>query len=163
MPLGNAFTLVLPHNHLLCLWVRLHVTVRVSVLCSCPFEPLQSGIIALAAPPSLPALPPRFLPSSLAVDGGLGCPTRREEDKAAKRERRAMRQKFERGGPVATKKLVDKKLKGKMMYMERLVEDAVTSAAQANEWLLPLEAGTLEPEGIERTANIAQVYFSGFH
>eukprot|EP00884_Botryococcus_braunii_P011281 jgi/Botrbrau1/20153/Bobra.0173s0055.2 len=82
---------------------------------------------------------------------------KREEQKDAKRQRRAIRQKFERGGPVATKIITDKKLKGKMRYMERLVEEAVSSAAHANEWLLPLEAGTLEAEGIERTANFSQV------
>lgn len=45
----------------------------------------------------------------------------------------------------------DKKLKGKLKYTERVVRKAQEQAAKVNEWLLPEETGSLEPEGIEQT------------
>ena len=45
----------------------------------------------------------------------------------------------------------DKKLKSKLRYTERIVKQAQQHAAKVNEWLLPEEAGSLEPEGIEET------------
>ena len=64
--------------------------------------------------------------------------------------------KFARGEAVSTKRLTDKKLKGKLRYSEKLVREATTSAAHADEWLLPAEAGGLEAEGMERTWRFKQ-------
>lgn len=67
------------------------------------------------------------------------------------RKRSSESSKFRRGLPVATKKITDKKLKGKLKYTERIVREAQENAAKINEWLLPQEAGSLEPEGLEQT------------
>ena len=64
--------------------------------------------------------------------------------------------KFARGDAISTKRLTDKKLKGKLRYSEKLVREATASAAQADEWLLPAEAGGLEAEGMERTWRFKQ-------
>lgn len=61
------------------------------------------------------------------------------------------RAKFRRGLPVATRTISDKKLKGKLKYSERIVREAQENAAKINDWLLPQEAGSLEPEGLEQT------------
>lgn len=52
-----------------------------------------------------------------------------------------------RGTGVAIKKITDKKLKGKLRHAERVYKEAQKKAIQANEWLLPAEAGYLEAEG----------------
>ena len=77
----------------------------------------------------------------------------RKRKNAEEKERRA---KFKRGEPIATKQLPDRKLKGKLRYSEKLVGEAAAEAAQADEWLLPSEAGTLEAEGMERTWRFSQ-------
>lgn len=64
--------------------------------------------------------------------------------------------KFRRGLPVATRKVADKKLKGRLKHTEALAEEAATSAAKAHQWLLPDAAGSLEAEGMERTWRFAQ-------
>ena len=78
---------------------------------------------------------------------------RRRREKSADAKRVA---KFARGDAVAMKRLTDKKLKGKLRYSEKLVREATASAAQADEWLLPAEAGGLEAEGMERTWRFKQ-------
>lgn len=65
--------------------------------------------------------------------------------------------KFKRGQAVPTRGLADKKLKGQLRYSEKLAAEAAYKAAKAEEWLLPEEAGTLEPEGLERTWRFSQV------
>ena len=64
--------------------------------------------------------------------------------------------KFRRGLPVATRRLVDKKLKGRLKHTEALAEEAAASAAKAHQWLLPDAAGSLEAEGLERTWRFGQ-------
>mmetsp|Transcript_20412 Transcript_20412/g.44653 ORF Transcript_20412/g.44653 Transcript_20412/m.44653 type:complete len:546 (-) Transcript_20412:382-2019(-) len=63
---------------------------------------------------------------------------------------------FKRGPDVALKHIKDKKLKGKLRQSEKLVKDAALSAAKAEKWLLPAEAGSLEAEGMERTYRFKQ-------
>ena len=77
----------------------------------------------------------------------------RKRKNAEEKDRRA---KFKRGEPIATKQLPDRKLKGKLRYSEKLVGEAAADAAQADEWLLPSEAGALEAEGMERTWRFSQ-------
>ena len=64
--------------------------------------------------------------------------------------------KFWRGLPVATRKLADKKLRGRLRHTEALAEEAAASAAKAHQWLLPDAAGSLEAEGMERTWRFGQ-------
>lgn len=64
--------------------------------------------------------------------------------------------KFRRGLPVATRKLADKKLRGRLRHTEALAEEAAASAAKAHQWLLPDAAGSLEAEGMERTWRFGQ-------
>ncbi|KAL4457883.1 hypothetical protein ABPG75_012748 [Micractinium tetrahymenae] len=64
--------------------------------------------------------------------------------------------KFRRGPEVATRRIEDKKLKGKLRYTERLVGEAQAAAAKVDEWLLPAEPGELEAEGMERTWRFSQ-------
>eukprot|EP00887_Chlorella_sp_A99_P001363 scaffold8.g1363.t1 len=64
--------------------------------------------------------------------------------------------KFRRGPEVATRKIEDKKLKGRLRYTERLIGEAQAEAARVDEWLLPSEAGLLEAEGMERTWRFKQ-------
>lgn len=78
---------------------------------------------------------------------------RRKRKNAEEKERRA---KFKRGEPLATKQLPDRKLKGKLRYSEKLAGEAAAEAAQADEWLLPAEAGVMEAEGLERTWRFSQ-------
>eukprot|EP00894_Picocystis_sp_ML_P000298 jgi/Pico_ML_1/50815/g1956.t1 len=52
--------------------------------------------------------------------------------------------------------MADKKLKSKLKESEKLLEEAATTAARAERWLLPAEAGTLEAEGIEQTFQFQQ-------
>lgn len=68
-----------------------------------------------------------------------------------KKKQKAEMAKFRRGLPIATKKIQDKKLKGKLRYTEKIVKEAQENAAKINEWLLPQEAGSLEAEGMEET------------
>ncbi|KAI7836421.1 hypothetical protein COHA_009721 [Chlorella ohadii] len=68
----------------------------------------------------------------------------------------AIAAKYRRGPEVATRRIEDKKLKGKLRYTERLVADAQQAAAKVEEWLLPAEAGELEAEGMERTWRFSQ-------
>mmetsp|Transcript_8489 Transcript_8489/g.24334 ORF Transcript_8489/g.24334 Transcript_8489/m.24334 type:complete len:556 (-) Transcript_8489:100-1767(-) len=63
---------------------------------------------------------------------------------------------FSRGVRTSHKQIQDKKLKGKVKLAERLVGDATQTAAKANVWLLPEEAGSLEAEGLEHTWNFKQ-------
>ncbi|GAB4820586.1 hypothetical protein N2152v2_007632 [Parachlorella kessleri] len=63
---------------------------------------------------------------------------------------------YRRGQPIATRKIEDKKLKGKLQYQEKLVNEAQVAAAKVDEWLLPGEAGSLEAEGLERTWRFQQ-------
>lgn len=64
--------------------------------------------------------------------------------------------KYQRGAAVATRKLTDRKLKGKLQHNEQLVQQAAQQAAKAEEWLLPSEPGTLETEGTERSYRLSQ-------
>jgi len=72
-------------------------------------------------------------------------------DRSKVKEKRERQKSFQRGLPVSTKKIGDKKLKGKLKYTERIVREAQENAAKVNDWLLPQEAGSLEPEGMEQT------------
>jgi hypothetical protein len=65
--------------------------------------------------------------------------------------------KFKRGPAIATRAISDKKLKGQLQYSEKLAAEAAYRAAKAEEWLLPEEAGALEPEGLEQTWRFSQV------
>eukprot|EP00854_Cymbomonas_tetramitiformis_P007703 gene7703-9165_t len=66
-------------------------------------------------------------------------------------------EKFKRGPQAPVRHIKDKKLRGQLRASELLVSDAVLSAAKAEQWLLPAEAGTLEAEGMERTYRFQQV------
>ncbi|KAH7431942.1 hypothetical protein KP509_08G074800 [Ceratopteris richardii] len=52
--------------------------------------------------------------------------------------------------------LHDKKLRGKLQYGEKLINQSAKAAAKFEQWLLPSEAGYLEPEGLEQTKNFSQ-------
>ncbi|KAL6776988.1 hypothetical protein ACKKBF_B19760 [Auxenochlorella protothecoides x Auxenochlorella symbiontica] len=59
--------------------------------------------------------------------------------------------KYRRGEEVSTKTVKDKKLKGQLLYTERVFKDAQKAAARVDDWLLPAAAGGLEAEGMEQT------------
>ena len=68
-------------------------------------------------------------------------PKRSKDDK----ERRA---RLQRGGlGVNIKSIKDKKLKGRMKYVEKLFKESQDKAAKISEWLLPSDSGLLEAEG----------------
>ncbi|CAI5520985.1 unnamed protein product, partial [Closterium sp. Naga37s-1] len=48
------------------------------------------------------------------------------------------------------------RLKAKMEHREKVIGQGVLTAAQAEKWLLPSEAGYVEAEGVERTSNVSQ-------
>uniref|UniRef100_A0A7S0WQI7 BING4 C-terminal domain-containing protein n=1 Tax=Chlamydomonas leiostraca TaxID=1034604 RepID=A0A7S0WQI7_9CHLO len=79
---------------------------------------------------------------------------RKKGGKDAERKEKAAR--LLRGPGVAVKKVMDKKLKGKLRHAERVYREAQAKAVKANEWLLPEDAGYLEAEGVERTWNAKQ-------
>ena len=72
------------------------------------------------------------------------------------KEHKARVAKFTRGEGIATRYIKDRKLKGQLRHSESLAAEAATSAAQAEEWLLPEVAGALEAEGMERTWRFGQ-------
>jgi len=74
------------------------------------------------------------------------------------KELRAKVASFKRGDAVAVRGIKDKKLKGQLKDTEALYEGAAVAAAKVGKWLLPTEAGALEPEveGVERTWNFRQ-------
>ena len=76
--------------------------------------------------------------------------------KKVRPEDKARAAKFRRGDAVATSKLTDKKLRGRLRHSEALVREAAESAAAADAWLLPQDAGALEAEGMERTWRFKQ-------
>ncbi len=66
------------------------------------------------------------------------------------KEEKERRARLERGGPslgVNVKSIKDKKLKGKLKHVEKVVRDAQQKAAKVSEWLLPSDSGLLEAEG----------------
>nr|GME02639.1 probable U3 small nucleolar RNA-associated protein 7 [Ipomoea batatas] len=64
--------------------------------------------------------------------------------------------KYLRGEPINLEVLQDKKLKGQLAVREELYGRSAKAAAKAEKWLMPSEAGYLEPEGIEKTWRIKQ-------
>ena len=68
-------------------------------------------------------------------------PKRSKDDK----ERRL---RLQRGLGVNVKSIKDKKLKGKLSHVEKVVREAQAKAAKVSEWLLPSESGMLEAEGV---------------
>ncbi|GAX74039.1 hypothetical protein CEUSTIGMA_g1489.t1 [Chlamydomonas eustigma] len=66
------------------------------------------------------------------------------------------RLRLQRGQGVNVKSIKDKKLKGRLKHVEKIVREAQEKAAKVSEWLLPSDTGILEAEGIERTYNFKQ-------
>eukprot|EP00250_Pteridium_aquilinum_P007028 c16826_g1_i1 orf=137-1690(-) len=64
--------------------------------------------------------------------------------------------KYTRGPRVSLKDLSDKKLRGQLQRREELIGQSARTAAKFEQWLLPSEAGYLEPEGLEQTKNFSQ-------
>lgn len=89
------------------------------------------------------------VPSSLPMD----C---RKKQSHEDKEWKSAVAKYARGEAPHTKHMADKKLKSKLKESEKLLEEAATTAARAERWLLPAEAGTLEAEGIEQTFQFQQ-------
>lgn len=87
-------------------------------------------------------------------EGGGAPPAAKRQKKGQGDVSRAA--KFRRGPEVATRKIEDKKLKGKLRYTERVVNEAQAAAAKVDEWLLPADAGELQAEGMERTWRFSQ-------
>jgi len=103
---------------------------------------------------SLTPLPP--LPSRLP----LSRPSRRPSSKArsAARADPTAAPTFTRGPALATKAIVDKKLRGRMRHSEALAAEAAAAASAAHTWLLPSAPGGLEaePGTLERTYKVSQ-------
>ncbi|GJP41152.1 hypothetical protein CLOM_g832 [Closterium sp. NIES-68] len=103
----------------------------------------------------------------VSPDGGRGTKgeERREEGEVADeeeedsdgvdRETKAMMSKYSRGKALNTAKFPGR-LKAKMEHREKVIGQGVLTAAQAEKWLLPSEAGYVEAEGVERTGNFSQ-------
>ncbi|CAI5459803.1 unnamed protein product [Closterium sp. Yama58-4] len=70
-------------------------------------------------------------------------------------ETRGRMGKYSRGKALKTEKFPGR-LKAKMEHREKVIGQGVLTAAQAEKWLLPSEAGYLEAEGVERTSNLCQ-------
>jgi|LauGreSBDMM110SN_4_FD.fasta_scaffold36403_3 hypothetical protein len=61
------------------------------------------------------------------------------------------RQRLQRGGlGINVKSIKDKKLKGQLKHVEKVVKEAQAKAAKVSEWLLPSDSGLLEAEGERR-------------
>ncbi|CAI5521220.1 unnamed protein product [Closterium sp. Naga37s-1] len=70
-------------------------------------------------------------------------------------ETRGRMSKYSRGKALKTEKFPGR-LKAKMEHREKVIGQGVLTAAQAEKWLLPSEAGYVEAEGVERTSNLSQ-------
>ncbi|CAI7857605.1 unnamed protein product [Closterium sp. NIES-54] len=70
-------------------------------------------------------------------------------------ETRGRMGKYSRGKALKTEKFPGR-LKAKMEHREKVIGQGVLTAAQAEKWLLPSEAGYVEAEGVERTSNLTQ-------
>ncbi|CAI5970713.1 unnamed protein product [Closterium sp. NIES-64] len=70
-------------------------------------------------------------------------------------ETRGRMGKYSRGKALKTEKFPGR-LKAKMEHREKVIGQGVLTAAQAEKWLLPSEAGYVEAEGVERTSNVSQ-------
>ncbi|CAI5462566.1 unnamed protein product, partial [Closterium sp. Yama58-4] len=68
-------------------------------------------------------------------------------------ETRGRMGKYSRGKALKTEV---RRLKAKMEHREKVIGQGVLTAAQAEKWLLPSEAGYVEAEGVERTSNLSQ-------
>ncbi|KAJ9533766.1 hypothetical protein QJQ45_026853 [Haematococcus lacustris] len=77
------------------------------------------------------------------------------------KEDKAKAARLDKGPGVHIKKVIDKKLKGKLRHAEAVFREAHEKAVKANEWLLPAEAGFLEAEAAERTWNAQQRDLAG--
>ena len=90
-----------------------------------------------------------------AADDVIEDMARRE--KRLKKELNARAKKFAKGEPVAkTSKIADRKTKAHVRYAEKLADDAATSAALFEKWLLPHTPGAIVAEGYERTFRFKQ-------
>ena len=67
--------------------------------------------------------------------------------KKRSQERRDKAASIRRGPGVDVRRIKDKKLKGKLRHVERIVQEAQQKAIKVNEWLLPSEGGMLQAEG----------------
>ena len=57
------------------------------------------------------------------------------------------RQRLQRGLGINVKSIKDKKLKGQLKHVEKVVKEAQAKAAKVSEWLLPSDNGLMEAEG----------------
>ncbi|KAM3299826.1 hypothetical protein ACQJBY_041032 [Aegilops geniculata] len=85
-----------------------------------------------------------------------GDPGERENRRGSPDEMEMKVARFSRGKAVNLGDLRDKKLKGQLAGKEKLIGVSAKAAAQAEKWLLPIEGGYLEPEGLEKTYRFEQ-------
>ncbi|KAI5063423.1 hypothetical protein GOP47_0021970 [Adiantum capillus-veneris] len=78
------------------------------------------------------------------------------EEEVALAELTPQELKYTRGPRVSFKDLSDKKLRGKLRHREEIIGQSARTAAKFEQWLLPSEAGYIEPEGLEQTKNFSQ-------
>ena len=92
------------------------------------------------------------------ADGeGAGAAAAVEASTAAAAEAKARVRAFRRGAPVATRRVQDRRLQGRLRHGERLADRAARDAARASQWLQLEEAGAVEPEGpMEQTWRFRQ-------
>ncbi|WJX13923.1 hypothetical protein P8452_04257 [Trifolium repens] len=77
-----------------------------------------------------------------------------EQENTDELERRS--KKYLRGEGADLKGLKDKKLRGQIVAREKLYGQTAIAAAKTEKWIMPSEAGYIEPEGIEKTYTIKQ-------
>ncbi|KAL6757695.1 WD40-repeat-containing domain protein [Haematococcus lacustris] len=87
--------------------------------------------------------------------------TKKSKKQRRSKEDKAKAARLDKGPGVHIKKVIDKKLKGKLRHAEAVFREAHEKAVKANEWLLPAEAGFLEAEAAERTWNAQQRDLAG--